>query len=80
MRSDASRAYEVVRVTESKGSSSQEAFSVHSLGAAASCGPNEKEKRELFLKLLSGDFPDDPVVKTLCSQCRGRRFDPCWGN
>ena len=80
MRSDASRAYEVGRVTESRGSSSQEAFSGHSLGADASCRPNEKEKRELFLKLLSGDVPDDPVVKTLCSQCRGRRFDPCWGS
>ena len=44
---------------------------MHSLGAAASCGPNEKEKRELFLKLPSGHFPDDPVFKTLCSQCRG---------
>ena len=28
----------------------------------------------------SWDFPDGPVVKTPCFQCRGRRFDPCSGN
>ena len=27
-----------------------------------------------------GDFPDGPVAKTLCSQCRGPRFSPWSGN
>ena len=27
-----------------------------------------------------GDFPGGPVVKTLCFQCRGCRFDPRSGN
>ena len=26
------------------------------------------------------DFPGGPVVKTLCSQCRGHGFDPWSGN
>ena len=26
------------------------------------------------------DFPDGPVAKTLCSQCRGPRFNPWSGN
>ena len=26
------------------------------------------------------DFPGGPVIKTLCFQCRGRRFDPWSGN
>ena len=26
------------------------------------------------------DFPGGPVAKTLCSQCRGPRFDPWLGN
>ena len=26
------------------------------------------------------DFPGGPVAKTLCSQCRGTRFDPWSGN
>ena len=29
---------------------------------------------------ILGDFPGDPVVKTLCSQFRGPRFDPWSGN
>ena len=28
------------------------------------------------LREKSQDFPGGPVVKTLCSQCRGPRFDP----
>ena len=28
-------------------------------------------------KIVSRDFPGHPVVKTLCSQCRGHTFDPC---
>ena len=27
-----------------------------------------------------GDFPDGPVAKTLCSQCRGPRFHSWSGN
>ena len=26
------------------------------------------------------NFPDVPVVNTLCSQCRGHGFDPCLAN
>ena len=26
------------------------------------------------------DFPGGPVAKTPCVQCRGRGFDPWWGN
>ena len=33
------------------------------------CFPQQKEK-------ISGDFPDGPVAKILCSQCRGSGFDP----
>ena len=29
--------------------------------------------------MLRRDFPGGPVVKTLCFQCRGHGFDPCWG-
>ena len=32
------------------------------------------------LKLNSGDFPGGPVVKTLCFQCRGLKFNPWLGN
>ena len=28
----------------------------------------------------SEDFPGGPVARTLCSQCRGPRFDPWSGN
>ena len=31
-------------------------------------------------KKKSGDFPDDPVAKTLHSQCRVPGFNPYWGN
>ena len=31
------------------------------------------------VKHLSRDFPGGPAVKTLCSQCRGPRFDPWLG-
>ena len=27
-----------------------------------------------------GDFPGSPVAKTLCSKCRGSKFDPWSGN
>ena len=33
-----------------------------------------------FIKTSSRDFPDCPVAKTLCSQCRGPRFYPWSGN
>ena len=33
-----------------------------------------------FLKKLNGDFPDGPMAKTLCSQCRGPGFNPRSGN
>ena len=29
---------------------------------------------------LERDFPGGPVVKTLCSQCRGQGFDPWPGD
>ena len=35
--------------------------------------PSNKDEAE-------GDFPGGPVGKTLCSQCRGPRFDPGSGN
>ena len=31
------------------------------------------------IKILNGGFPGSPVAKTLQSQCRGQRFDPCSG-
>ena len=31
-------------------------------------------------KKRARDFPGGPVVRTLCSKCRGPRFDPCLGN
>ena len=41
--------------------------------------------KERFLKGIKEDqeikpreFPAGPVVKTLCSHCRGHRFNPCW--
>ena len=49
----------------------------------------EKKKRKLKLHRnisfhlespMSGDFPGGRVAKTLCSQCRGHRFDPWSGN
>ena len=40
---------------------------------------NEERVKEVIittqLKLQRGDFPVCPVVKALCSQCRGYRFD-----
>ena len=35
---------------------------------------------DLNLKIPYRDFPGGPLVKTLCFQCRGHRFDPCSGN
>ena len=32
------------------------------------------------LKTFFRDFPDGPVAKTLCSQCRGPGFNPWSGN
>ena len=29
---------------------------------------------------IDGDFPDGPVAKTLCSQCRGHRFNSWLGD
>ena len=37
-------------------------------------------EKQRALKQLSRDFPGDPVAKTLCSQCKGSRFDPRSGN
>ena len=34
----------------------------------------------LAIRLKGRDFPGSPVVRTLCSQCRGHGFDPFWGN
>ena len=33
-----------------------------------------------FLKSHPRGFPDGLVAKTPCSQCRGARLDPWWGN
>lgn len=57
------------------------------------CTQEEIEKRDkqslisiyLLMKLIlafiksafEGDFPGSPVAKTLCSQCRGPRFNSC---
>ena len=35
---------------------------------------------ESLSKLTLGGFSGGPVVKTSCSRCRGRGFDPCSGN
>ena len=32
------------------------------------------------VKQAASDFPGDPVVKTMCFQCRGRGFDPWSGD
>ena len=34
----------------------------------------------MVINVDSGDFPAGPVVKTLCVQCRGPRFNPWSGN
>ena len=36
----------------------------------------EIQTKEFYL----GDFPDGPVAKTLCSQCRGLTISPWSGN
>ena len=41
-------------------------------------GDREGQKRER--RKVPEDFPDNPVAKTLCSQCRGPWFDPWSGN
>ena len=33
----------------------------------------------LHLNVIHWDFPGSPVVKTLCFQCRGYRFNPWFG-
>ena len=38
------------------------------------------KNRENQQELTFGDFPGGPVVKTLCFQCRGGRFNPWSGN
>ena len=39
----------------------------------------KKKKREMY-KVLKPDFPGGPVVKILCFQHRGHRFNPWLGN
>ena len=45
---------------------------------------NSKQGRETFLQGFKNeqirDFPGGPLVKTSCSQCRGRGFNPWSGN
>ena len=36
----------------------------------------KKQSQRVFRNSDSGDFLGGPVVKTLCFQCRGNRFDP----
>ena len=50
-------------------------------------GKKKKRKLKLHRNIsfhlespMSGDFPGGRVAKTLCSQCRGHRFDPWSGN
>ena len=51
-------------------------------------GGRRTSKKSSFLTPLRGphedtgawDFPGGPVVKTLCSQCRGPGLDPWLGN
>ena len=48
-------------------------------------GQSQKDKYCMIPYRLSesqqtGNFLDSPVVKTLCFQCRGCRFDPWSGN
>ena len=45
----------------------------------------QREDKELGFGLIvfemaQRDLPGSPVGKTLCSQCRGPRFDPWLGN
>ena len=41
---------------------------------------DEGFKSVSLFNMISWDFPGGPVVKTLCSQCRGPGFDPWSGN
>ena len=62
----------------STGGGDQQTFSplVTSCQTPTSAGP-----RFLLCKMgYSRDFPGGPVVKTPRFQCRGRGFDPWWGN
>ena len=43
------------------------------------CGNNNKNG-DFFKKILLGDFPGSPVVKTQLFHCRGLGFDPWSGN
>ena len=47
------------------------------LGAAACLEQTQRGRRKKF---TGRDSPGCPVVKTLCVQSRGRRFDPWSGN
>ena len=42
--------------------------------------PGWSQVEILNLITSSEDCPGGPMAKTLCSQCRGSRFDPWWGN
>ena len=44
-------------------------------GVGCKCANTRKKKARGI-----GAFPSGPVVKTLCSQCRGSKFDPWSGN
>ena len=47
------------------------------MGAAACLEQTQRGRRKKF---TGRDSPGCPVVKTLCVQSRGRRFDPWSGN
>ena len=42
-------------------------------------GVDVRQEFREHTKENEGDFPDGPVVKTLCSQCRGHGFNPWLG-
>ena len=43
------------------------------------CVESQVKKNIMDLSRV-GDFPGGPVVRAVCFQCRGHRFDPWLGN
>ena len=41
--------------------------------------PTRKSFLSPFLKMHTGEFPGDPMVKTQCFHCRGPSLTPGWG-
>ena len=59
----------------------KEVRGLHHQNLTTPCAPRYVEERlNLFIPRPAGQPLGSPLAKTLCSQCRGPRFDPWLGN